>query len=73
MWHGDVAQLVRACVLYTQCPRFESWHPYHFGFDASRGVLLAGDSNLKMRVLASLPFFYLWCLKFDEGAWGESV
>ena len=58
MWHGDVAQLVRACVLYTQCPRFESWHPYHIGFDASRGVLLAGDSNLKMRVLASLPYWF---------------
>lgn len=26
---GGVAQLVRACVLYTQRPWFESRHPYH--------------------------------------------
>ncbi len=30
---GGVAQLVRACVLYTQSPWFESTHPYHLGYE----------------------------------------
>ena len=55
---GGIAQLVRACVLYTLCPWFESKYPHHKNENKVEDLFLLSLSDAWIKIKGHFRIFF---------------